>query len=68
MNQIELKYFDIELVKERQSYITKQLVYSSLINMRIGHSSKVMNITVLRWTNPGVNLKRMHQVYNVVRT
>ena len=52
------------------SHITKQLVHSFSVNIRISQPSKVMftsvNITVLGLTNPDVNLKIMHQLYNVI--
>ena len=48
-------------------------MHSFLVNIRISQHMKVMftlgfssvNITVLWLTNPDVNLKRMHQLYNV---
>ena len=61
----------IRLGKERQCHITKQLVHSFSVNIRISQPSKVMyigfasmNITFLGLTNPDVNLKRMQQLYN----
>ena len=48
-----------------QCHITKQLVHSFPVNIRISQPSKVMNITILRLTTPDVNLKRVHQLYNV---
>ena len=69
---INMKILQIKLGKERQCHITKQLVHSFSINIRIcqpknsdvhlGFAS--VNITVLGLTNPDVNLKRMHQLYN----
>ena len=61
-------------IKERQCHITKQLVHSFSVNIRISQPSNVMfteanasvNITVLGLTNPDVNLKRMHQLYIVL--
>ena len=53
----------MKLGKERQCHITKQLVHSFSVNIRISQPSKVM-FTVLGLTNPDVNLKRMHQLYN----
>ena len=45
-------------------HITKQLVHSFSVNIRISQPSKLMftevNITILRLTNPDVSLKRMH--------
>ena len=35
------------------------------VNIRINQPAKVMFITVLGLTNPDVNLKRIHQLYNV---
>ena len=49
-----------------QCHITKQLVHSFEVNIRISQPSKVMNITILRLTNSDVNLKRMHQLYNEI--
>ena len=57
------KFINME-IKERQCHITKQLVHSVLVNIRISQPSIVM-FTVLGLTNPDVNLKRMHQLYNV---
>ena len=59
-------------IKERQCHITKQLVHSFEVNIRISQpeNSDVhlgfasVNITVLGLTNPDVNLKIMHQLYN----
>ena len=48
-----------------QCHITKQLMHSLPVNIRISQPSKVMNITFLRLTNPDVNLKRVHQLYYV---
>ena len=47
-----------------QCHITKQLVHSFLVNIRISQPSKVM-FTSVELTNLDVNLKRMHQFYNV---
>ena len=52
-------------------------MHSFSVNIRISQPSKVMfteanlgfapvNITVLGLTNPDVNFKRMHQLYNVL--
>ena len=61
-------------IKERQCHITNQLMHSFEVNIRIcqpensdvhrGEAS--VNITVLGLTNPDVNLKRMHQLYNII--
>ena len=63
-----MKKLDIKLGKERQCHITKQLVHSFTVNIRISPPWKVMftevNITVLGLTNPDDNGKRMHQLYN----
>ena len=65
---INMKTLYIKLiVKERQCHITKQLVHSFSVNIRISQSSKVM-FTILGFTNPDVNLKRMHQLYNMMKT
>ena len=37
-----------------------------LVNIRISQPSKVVFTSVLRLRNPDVNLKRMHQLYNVI--
>ena len=58
-----MKILCIKLGKERQCHITKQLVHSFLVNIRISQPSKVM-FTILGLKNPDVNLKRMHQLYN----
>ena len=58
--------------RDMQCPITKQLVHSFSVKIRIRQPSKVMftsasprvNITILRLTNPDVDLKRMHQLYN----
>ena len=42
--------------------ITKQLVHSFSVNIRISQPSKVMFTEAL--TKPDVNLRRMHQLYN----
>ena len=65
----------MKLGKERQCHITKQLMHSYSANIRNSQASKVesdvhlgfasVNITLLGMTNPDVNLKRMHQLYNV---
>ena len=52
-------------IKERQCHITKQLVHSFSVNIKISQPSKVM-FTVFGLTNPDVNLKRMHQMYNII--
>ena len=39
-------------------------MHSFSVNIRISQPSKVM-FTVLGLTNPDVNLKRMHQLYNM---
>ena len=57
-----MKNFYIKLGKERQCHKTKQLVYSFSVNIRISQPSKLM-LTVLGFTNPDVNLKRMHHLY-----
>ena len=65
-----MKILEIKLEIERQCHITKQLVHSFSVNIRISQPSKVMftsafasvNITVLGSTNPDDNLKRMHNV------
>ena len=59
-----MKILKIKQGKKRQSHITKQLVHSFLVNIRISQPSKVM-FTVLGLRNPDVNFKRMHQLYNV---
>ena len=49
-----------------QCHITKQLMHSFLVNIRISEPSKVeVNITILRLTKPDVNLKRTRHLYNV---
>ena len=54
----------IKLGKESlQCHITQQLVHSFSVNIIISQPSKVM-FNVLGLTNPDVNLKRMHQLYN----
>ena len=69
------------LEKGRQCHITKQLVHSFSVNIRISQPSKVMSTSASpRWTslrlgghqcrgltNPDVNRKRMHQLYNVAK-
>ena len=40
-------YFDIKLEKERQCHITKHLVHSFSVNIRISQPSKVMLILAL---------------------
>ena len=66
---INMKRLDIKIGKERQCHITKQLMHSFEVNIRICQPLKVMftsmNITILGLTNPDVNLKRMHYLYNV---
>ena len=55
-----------------KSHITKQLMHSFEVNIRICQPEKVMSTEALRLgghhflglTNPDVNLKRMHQLYN----
>ena len=83
-----LLFLKKKLGKEIQCHITKRLVHSFSVNIRISLPSKVM-FTVLGLTNPDistkkcdiiqlmhsfevniricpyVNLKRMHQLYNV---
>ena len=44
-------------IKERQCHITKQLVHSFSVRPGEHHCSRL--------TNPDVNIKRMHQLYNV---
>ena len=53
-----MKILYMKLGKEIQCHITKQLVYSFSVNIRISQPSKV--------SNPDVSLKRMHQLYNAV--
>ena len=69
-----MKKLNIKLEKEKQCHITKQLVHFFWLtsglstlekDVHLGFAS--VNITVLGLTNPDVNLKRMHQLYNVVR-
>ena len=60
-----MKRLDIVLGKERQCHITKQLVHSFSVNIRISQPSKVMYITILGLINPDVDPKRMHQLYIV---
>ena len=55
----------IKLGKERLCHLTKQLMHSFSVNIRISQTSKVM-FTVVGLKNPVVNLKRMHLLYNVV--
>ena len=59
----------MKLGNVRQCHITKQLAHSFSVNIRISQPSKVqftsVNITVLGLTNPDVNLKRTHQLYNI---
>ena len=58
------------LEKGRQFYITKQLMDSFSVNIRISQPTKVIRLDghhFLGLTNPDVNLKRLHQLYNVVR-
>ena len=50
----------LPLARERVNII--QLMHSFEVNIRICQPE---NITVLGLTNPDVNLKRMHQLYNV---
>ena len=59
---INMKRLEIKLGKERQCHITKQLVHSFLVNIRISQPSKVMFTKAL--IDPDVNQKRMHQLYN----
>ena len=47
------------------SYSKKKLMHSFLVNIRISQPSEVV-FTILGLTNPDVNLKRMHQLYNVL--
>ena len=59
-----------------KSHITKQLMHSFEVNIRICQPSKVLRLGghhirlgghhFLGLTNPDVNLKRMHQLYNVI--
>ena len=49
----------IKLGKERLCHLTKQLMHSFSVNIRISQTSKLM-FTVVGLTNPVVNLKRMH--------
>ena len=56
-----MKILQMKVGKERQRHITKQLVHSFSVNIRISQST--VNITVLGLTNPNVNLKRMHRLY-----
>ena len=71
---INIKRLNIKLEKERQCHIIKQLMHSFLGNIRITQPSKVIiylgfasvNITYLGLTNTDVNLKRMHQLYNLL--
>ena len=58
-----MKRIDIKLGKKTQGHITKQFVHSFGVNIRISKPFEVI-FTVLRLTNPDVNLKIMHQVYD----
>ena len=63
----------MKLGKERQCHITKQLMHSFSVNIRISQPFEndvhlgfaSVKITVLGLTNPDVNLKKMHQLYNI---
>ena len=48
-----------KMLKRKTMSLTKRLVYSVSVNIRISHPSKIM-FTVLGLTNPDANLKRKH--------
>ena len=47
-------------MRDTQCHITKQLVHSFSVSISLP-SMALVNITILRLTNPYVNLKRMNQ-------
>ena len=68
-----MKILNIKVGKERHAVSYDKTINAFFsVKIRIRQPSKVMftsasprvNITILRLTNPDVDLKRMHQLYN----
>ena len=65
------KFINIEILdlnekkKDMRCHLTKQMVHFFLDNIIISQRLNVMFTTILRLTNPDVNLKIMHQMNNV---